>query len=366
MRFAKLICSLFLLALGTLTLPAQSQAQVAIGVSVRIGPPLLPVYEQPLCPGEGYIWTPGYWAYSDDGYFWVPGTWVLPPEEGLLWTPGYWAWQDDAYIWYSGYWGPVVGFYGGINYGFGYPGTGFYGGYWRDHRYFYNRNVNNVNINIVHNTYNTTVVQNTTFNRVSFNGGSGGTTARPTPVEINASRQHRVAMTSEQVQHQHTAATNRNLFASANHGRPDVTATSRPSEFSKRGAAPTLRNENSNRPPDNRNNDRVETNRGENRPPPNADRANPALMEKQQREQEKIRQQQDSERQRMQQKQAQEQQKLERRNTDAQHNQALQQRHQQQSQELQQKHDQQAQKLQQRQDKEAQSKPQKPEHPPHN
>ena len=309
---------------------------------------------------------PGIGRISDGGYFWVPGTWVLPPEEGLLWTPGYWAWQDDAYVWYSGYWGPVVGFYGGINYGFGYPSTGFYGGYWRDHRYFYNRNVNNVNINIVHNTYNTTVVQNTTFNRVSFNGGSGGTTARPTPVEINASRQHRVAMTSEQVQHQHTAATNRNLFASVNHGRPDVTATSRPSEFSKRGAAPTLRNENSNRPPDNRNNDRVETNRGENRPPPNADRANPALMEKQQREQEKMRQQQDSERQRMQQKQAQEQQKLERRNTDAQHNQALQQRHQQQSPELQQKHDQQAQKLQQRQDKEAQSKPQKPEHPPHN
>src|SRR5260221_9764825 len=129
MRFAKLICSLFLLALGTLTLPAQSQAQVAIGVSVRIGPPLLPVYEQPLCPSEGYIWTPGYWAYSDDGYFWVPGTWVLPPEEGLLWTPGYWAWQDDAYIWYSGYWGPVVGFYGGIYYRLGYSSVGFYGGH---------------------------------------------------------------------------------------------------------------------------------------------------------------------------------------------------------------------------------------------
>jgi len=44
--------------------------------SVSFGPPALPVYEQPLCPGEGYIWTPGYWAWSDDegDYYWVPGT----------------------------------------------------------------------------------------------------------------------------------------------------------------------------------------------------------------------------------------------------------------------------------------------------
>src|SRR5215475_13963501 len=185
MRFAKLVCS-SMLVLGTLTLPAhQSRAQVAIGVSVRIGPPLLPVYEQPICPGEGYIWIPGYWAYSDgDGYYWIPGTWALPPEEGLLWTPGYWGWQDSGYVWYAGYWGPTVGFYGGIDYGFGYSGVGFYGGYWRGGTYYYNRSVTNVNETIIHNTYNTTVVNNnTTVNRVSFNGGSGGTTARPTSAE---------------------------------------------------------------------------------------------------------------------------------------------------------------------------------------
>src|SRR5438445_10306874 len=71
---------------------AASQAafsQVAIGVSVNFAPPELPVYEQPICPGEGYIWTPGYWAWDDeDGdYFWVPGTWILAPEPGFLWTP---------------------------------------------------------------------------------------------------------------------------------------------------------------------------------------------------------------------------------------------------------------------------------------
>ena len=66
-------------------------AQVGIGISVNFGPPALPVYEQPICPADGYLWTPGYWAYDDvDGYYWVPGTWVdgtssrLPLDARLL------------------------------------------------------------------------------------------------------------------------------------------------------------------------------------------------------------------------------------------------------------------------------------------
>src|SRR5881396_1615648 len=128
MRIARFISSLFL-AVGLLAIPVQSRAQVAVGISVRIGPPVLPVYVQPICPGDGYIWTPGYWAYGPDGYFWVPGTWVAAPEPGLLWTPGYWGWNGGAYLWHAGYWGPHIGFYGGVNYGYGYFGEGYEGGY---------------------------------------------------------------------------------------------------------------------------------------------------------------------------------------------------------------------------------------------
>ena len=65
--------------LATLTTSSAVSAQVVL--SVTIAPPALPVYAQPVCPGEGYIWTPGYWSYSDDGgYFWVPGTWVEHPQ----------------------------------------------------------------------------------------------------------------------------------------------------------------------------------------------------------------------------------------------------------------------------------------------
>ena len=34
-------------------------------ISVGFAPPVLPVYEQPLCPEPGLMWTPGYWAYGD-------------------------------------------------------------------------------------------------------------------------------------------------------------------------------------------------------------------------------------------------------------------------------------------------------------
>ena len=127
-------------------------------ISVGIAPPPLPVYVQPVCPAPGYIWTPGYWAYGPDGYFWVPGTWVMAPEVGLLWTPGYWGWGGSAFIWNVGYWGPTVGFYGGVNYGFGYTGIGYQGGYWRGRDFYYNRSVNQVNVTNIHNVYNTTEI----------------------------------------------------------------------------------------------------------------------------------------------------------------------------------------------------------------
>ena len=99
--------------------------------------------QQPEIPAPGYIWTPGYWAYGPDGYFWVPGTWVEPPSVGLLWTPGYWGWHDGSYGWNAGYWGPHIGFYGGVNYGYGYGGVGYEGGRWNNGVFAYNRTVNN-------------------------------------------------------------------------------------------------------------------------------------------------------------------------------------------------------------------------------
>src|SRR6516162_779492 len=226
----------------------------AVSISVSFGPPALPVYVQPPCPAPGYVWVPGYWAWSPNsnedsdedsdehsrehshGYYWVPGTWVLPPQVGVLWTPGYWGFSVGLYYWHPGHWGPTIGFYGGINYGFGYPGTGYRGGEWRGRDFYYNRAVNNVNITNVHNVYNQTVVNNLNVNRVSYNGGPHGVQARPTSEQLAAERGNHITATSAQVQHEQAARNDRAQFASVNHGRPAVVATPRPGAFTAREA----------------------------------------------------------------------------------------------------------------------------------
>jgi hypothetical protein len=225
-------------------LPVMSDAGVLIGVSVNIAPPVLPVYVQPPCPSPGYIWIPGYWAWADEGYYWIPGTWALAPSVGLLWTPGYWGWESGAYFWHGGYWGPHVGFYGGVNYGFGYGGVGYEGGYWRGREFYYNRSVTNISNTNITNVYNRTVINNVTVNRVSFNGGAGGVVARPSAAELRAGSEHHVGLTPVQRQHEQQARGETRLRASVNGGRPPIAATQHPAAFSghsvvaARGAAP--------------------------------------------------------------------------------------------------------------------------------
>lgn len=227
----------------------QYQAGGAV-VTAYEPPPPLPVYAQPPIPEEGYLWTPGYWAWGPGGYYWVPGTWVQPPQYGVLWTPGYWAFAGGVYAFHAGYWGPHVGFYGGVNYGYGYGGAGYAGGRWQGDHFAYNSAVNNVNVTVVHNTYNQTVVNNTVnVSHTSYNGGPSGIAATPTPQEKMFEQEPHVAPTSVQVQHVQQAAANPALQAHANGGSPAIAATPRPGAFTAagvvaaRGAAATAQRE---------------------------------------------------------------------------------------------------------------------------
>ena len=207
--------------------PAASFASVniAIGVSVGTPPPALPVYAQPVIPGPGYIWTPGYWAWGPAGYYWVPGVWVMPPQVGVLWTPGYWGWGGSAYVFHPGYWGPHIGFYGGVNYGYGYGGVGYEGGYWNHGVFAYNRSVNNITNVHVTNVYNRTVVVNN-VNRVSYNGGNGGVQVRASASEQAAYNEHHFQPTQNQMSHEQAMRNDRGQLASVNHGRPQTMAMS--------------------------------------------------------------------------------------------------------------------------------------------
>ena len=223
---------LILLALFVCVVPASSFA--AVFISVGIAPPVLPVYEQPVCPEDGYMWTPGYWAYDYDAadYYWVPGAWVAPPEVGMLWTPGYWGWGAGVYAWHPGYWGPHVGYYGGVNYGFGYMGIGFAGGEWRGGVFAYNTAIVHVDLAVVHTTYvdRTSVERNTIVNdnHVAFSGGPGGINHLPTPAESEAMHEQHVAATAAQAQHANAAMQDRGSFAKNNGGHPANGAVARP------------------------------------------------------------------------------------------------------------------------------------------
>jgi hypothetical protein len=352
-----------LFALCLLLLSAASFAQ--IGISVSFGPPPLPVYEQPICPAEGYIWTPGYWAWDGDDYFWVPGTWVLAPEVGYFWTPGYWGWSGNAFFFHEGYWGPRVGFYGGINYGYGYFGRGYEGGRWDHDHFYYNRSVNNVNVTEIHNVYNTTIVnENRTVNRVSYNGGNGGINERPTSEEEAASRERRIPPVAAQSQHVQQARSNKELRASLNQGKPPIAATQRPGTFNDHAVAareagghyepPANRAVNANRPPVHPS-DLPPYQRPA---PPNT--GNHKQDQKYQQQLEKLYANQEQQRQKLQQQQEKEHQKLAQQNADEARKQQTEQLHQQQTQQMQQRHTQQQQQMQQKQQPSHQSQPTHP------
>ena len=333
-------------------------ASARIGVVITVGPPPIPVYEQPICPGDGYLWTPGYWAWGDDfdDYYWVPGTWVLAPEPGFLWTPGYWGWGGDSFTFYDGYWGPQIGFYGGINYGFGYFGVGFVGGRWDNGHFFYNRAVANINVTDIHNVYETRVT-NITENRVSYNGGNGGISARPTPEEEAAAHDRHMGPVAAQTQHMQEARSNPQQRASMNQGKPPIAATSRPGEFTGGGVSRATEAGGRYAPAANRGGS--EARPGAANAPAHVRDLPPAerpalpntgdakLDKKLQKQQQKQYAQQQKEREKLEKQQDKEDKKAARQNNDA-ARQQTEQRHQQQTQQLQQRHQQQSMEMQQR------------------
>jgi hypothetical protein len=199
-------------------------------------PPPLPDYSQPPCPGDNYLWTPGYWNYASAGYYWVPGVWVTAPWVGALWTPPWWGYDGGVFLFHAGFWGPHIGFYGGINYGFGYTGRGYYGAYWNRGTIVYNRAVTNVNVTIVHNVYDAPV-RASRFTRTSYNGGRGGIDDRPTAQELAVQRDPRTAPVPAQVQHAREASANRAQFV-AGRAAPAALVAPRPLATSYKAPEP--------------------------------------------------------------------------------------------------------------------------------
>jgi len=286
---------ILLLAMVATLIPASSFAGVFI--SVNFAPPVLPYYDQPQCPEPGLIWTPGYWAYDEDGYYWVPGTWIPAPYEGALWTPPYWGWDNSLYVFHPGYWGMHVGYYGGVNYGFGYMGVGFVGGMWRGHDFLYNTAVMRVDDRRVRNVYvDRDVVRRYTIandRRVSFSGGRDGIHHDARPEERVADRDRHVEESQFQRSHENAARSDKSFYARNNGGRPSNVVVQRPmggganSMPNDRGGIQGRDNGNANQRPqyqnspgdrggnnDPRSNARGNDNRNTYTPPPNVNNQN--------------------------------------------------------------------------------------------
>ena len=201
------VCSLFAFS--------AAQAQETVGISVDVEPPPLPVYDQPPIPVPGYLLVPGYWAW--DGYCRRSLSCCGRPDIG--------AGATASISLTTGYWEPQIGFYGGVAYGLGYTGDGYEGGYWRNGAFFCNQSVNNISNVSITNVYNKTIVVNNTSN-VSYNGGTGGTTAKPTPEQLAAEKERH----AEQTHNVQAAAKDPTLSLNNNHG-PTVAATAHPAQF---------------------------------------------------------------------------------------------------------------------------------------
>jgi WXXGXW repeat (2 copies) len=344
----------FLFAILIWAIPVASFGQ--IGIRIAIGPPVLPMYDQPVCPDDGDLWTPGYWAYDDSvsDYYWVPGTWVMAPEEGYLWTPGYWGWGEGGYAFNEGYWGPTVGFYGGINYGFGYFGEGYGGGRWNNGHFFYNSSVNNLNGGSFHNVYNARI-ENASDNRVSYNGGRGGIEARPNSQQEAAARERHIPAVAAQTEHIQAARANPQQRAAVNHGNPAIAASAKPGDFSEGHGVEHAKG--TTEPA------RAATNGAVTEPhsvvhpndlspiarPQQVNSGNAKADKKYEQQQDKLIARQTQDRQDLQRKQDAEHQQLTRQNASDARTQQVEQRHQQQTQQLSQKHTAQQQSLQARQ-----------------
>ena len=159
------------------------------------------------------------------GYYWI----LAPGVRSLLRRP-----LDPRLLglchnrlgFHRGFWGPHIGFYGGINYGFGYTGVGYHGGYWRGNNFYYNRSVNRVNTNI---TTSTTAPSSSTTSTASPT--TAAEAASPTdhgqprskPCAAREPRPCPLRSSTSAKQHK-----NRQQFYNVNRGRPAMVAAPRP------------------------------------------------------------------------------------------------------------------------------------------
>ena len=87
-----------LLAASAAAAPAFAQ----VSFNISIAPPALQ-YEAAPVIAPGYVWAPGYWAWSGDRHIWVRGRTIVQ-RVGYRWEPDRWEQRDRGYYRHPGRW----------------------------------------------------------------------------------------------------------------------------------------------------------------------------------------------------------------------------------------------------------------------
>ena len=81
---------------------AAGPALAQINIHVNMAPPA--VLQEPVPVMQpGYVWAPGYWAWSGDRHIWVRGRMILH-RDGYRWEPDRWEQRDATYYRTPGRW----------------------------------------------------------------------------------------------------------------------------------------------------------------------------------------------------------------------------------------------------------------------
>jgi hypothetical protein len=93
-----------LLAASTAAAPAFAQ----VSFNIVIAPPELR-YEAVPVIAPGYVWAPGYWAWSGDRHIWIRGRTIVQ-RVGYRWEPDRWEQRDHTYYRQPGRWERDAGY----------------------------------------------------------------------------------------------------------------------------------------------------------------------------------------------------------------------------------------------------------------
>jgi hypothetical protein len=87
--------------MGAVSLPLPGSAQ-SVEIYVNSPPPPPPVEVVPA-PRSGYVWTPGYYEYSNNSYNWVGGKWEAE-RPGYVYRSSTWVERDGRWVFQSSRW----------------------------------------------------------------------------------------------------------------------------------------------------------------------------------------------------------------------------------------------------------------------